>query len=117
VSTAPGSPWAFVSREQKATGAAPNPIQFRFTSATEENDPSPVEVRIMHMDPSGLVGIMTDEPSAVLDVNSDIIRLRTAKTPASAGASGNAGDICWDSNYLYIAVGTNAWKRAALSTW
>ena len=44
-------------------------------------------------------------------------RLRTAKTPASAGASGNKGDICWDANYVYVCVATNTWKRSALSTW
>ena len=29
----------------------------------------------------------------------------------------DAGDICWDSNYVYICVATNTWKRAALSSW
>lgn len=27
------------------------------------------------------------------------------------------GMLCCDSNYLYISVGTNLWKRAALSSW
>jgi len=66
---------------------------------------------------SGNVGIGTTSPSAKLDVNSDIIRLRTAKTPASADASGNAGDICWDSSYVYICVATDTWKRASIATW
>lgn len=55
--------------------------------------------------------------SAMLDINSDTMRLRTARTPASASATGNAGDICWDANYLYIAVATNTWRRIAHSTW
>ncbi|HEX7319730.1 MAG TPA: hypothetical protein VF399_05165 [bacterium] len=54
-------------------------------------------------------------PTALLDINSDILRLRTSKTPASAEASGNAGDICWDSNYIYICVATDTWKRAAIA--
>lgn len=62
-------------------------------------------------------GILTNAPSAALDVNSDIIRLRTAKTPTTAGASGNAGDICWDSSFVYVCVSSNAWKRAAIATW
>ncbi len=66
---------------------------------------------------SGNVGIATTSPTAKLDVNSDIIRLRTSKTPASASAAGNAGDICWDSNYIYIRVATNTWKRSAISSW
>ena len=65
----------------------------------------------------GKVGIGTTDPSAKLDINSDIIRLRTAKTPASAGAAGNQGDECWDANYCYRCVATNTWKRTALTTW
>lgn len=56
-------------------------------------------------------------PTAVVDVLGDTIRLRTSKTPASATAAGNAGDICWDANYLYVCVATNTWKRMALSSW
>lgn len=65
----------------------------------------------------GNVGIGATSPTAKLDINSDILRLRTAKTPASAGAAGNAGDFCWDANYIYICVATNTWKRVAIATW
>jgi len=65
----------------------------------------------------GNVGIGTTGPTALLDVNSDLIRLRTAKTPATSGSAGNAGDICWDSSYIYICVATNSWKRALISAW
>jgi hypothetical protein len=65
---------------------------------------------------SGNVGIGTI-PTAKLDINSDIMRLRTAKTPASAGAAGNAGDICWDANFIYICVATNSWTRVAIAAW
>jgi len=65
----------------------------------------------------GNIGIGTTSPIAKLDVNSDILRLRTAKTPASASATGNQGDICWDSDYIYICVATNTWKRVAIGTW
>lgn len=66
---------------------------------------------------NGNVGIGTSTPTAKLDINSDILRLRTAKTPASAGAAGNTGDICADANYFYRCVSTNSWKRAALNVW
>lgn len=56
-------------------------------------------------------------PTAGIDINHDTIRLRTSRTPSSASASGNAGDICWDSSYLYVCTATNTWKRAALSSW
>jgi hypothetical protein len=66
---------------------------------------------------AGKVGIAINTPTASLDINSDTLRLRNAKTPASAGAAGNAGDICWDANYLYICVAADTWKRMSLSSW
>lgn len=71
----------------------------------------------MRLDSSGRLGIGTTSPTATLDVSADTMRLRTAKTPASATATGNAGDICWDANYVYVCTATNTWKRSALSTW
>lgn len=63
------------------------------------------------------LGTFAADPTAMLDINSDTMRLRTAKTPASASAAGNAGDICWDASYLYICTATNTWRRIAHSTW
>ncbi|MCX6267099.1 MAG: hypothetical protein NTW16_07040, partial [Bacteroidetes bacterium] len=64
------------------------------------------------------VGVLTTEtPTAALDVNSDRIRLRTAKTPATAASTGYTGDICWDASYIYVCIATNTWKRSAISTW
>jgi hypothetical protein len=71
----------------------------------------------MRITSAGLVGIGTTSPTTLLDVNADTVRVRTARTPASASATGATGEICWDANYIYVAVGTNTWKRAALSTW
>lgn len=50
-------------------------------------------------------------------VDATALRARTAKTPASATAAGNVGEICWDSGYVYVCVATNTWKRAALASW
>ncbi|MCM8807570.1 MAG: hypothetical protein NC926_06470 [Candidatus Omnitrophica bacterium] len=69
------------------------------------------------IDTSGNVGIGTTSPTAKLDINSDTIRLRNSKTPPTSGSSGNKGDIAWDSDYLYVCVDTNTWKRIPLQTW
>lgn len=45
------------------------------------------------------------------------INVPSSRTPASAGAAGAAGDICWDSSYIYVCVATDTWKRTAISTW
>jgi hypothetical protein len=69
------------------------------------------------LDTSGNLGIGAASPTALLDVNADTMRLRTARTPASATAAGNAGDICWDATYLYICTATNTWRRILHATW
>jgi hypothetical protein len=41
-------------------------------------------------------------------------------TPASAAATGTAGQIRWDADYIYVCTaGGNpgTWKRVAISTW
>ncbi|AYP69336.1 tail fiber protein [Klebsiella phage Pylas] len=42
---------------------------------------------------------------------------RVVDVPASATASGVAGNIAISSTYLYVCVATNTWVRAAVSTW
>lgn len=64
---------------------------------------------------SGKVGVFTNAPQATLDVNGSF-RI-AASTPSSSSATGAAGQIAWDANYVYVCTSTNTWKRAALSTW
>lgn len=80
------------------------------------NDESAGATRLT-VDTSGNFGFLTDTPTAVVDVNGSTIRVRTARTPASATATGNAGDICWDASYVYVCTAANTWKRVAIATW
>lgn len=68
-------------------------------------------------DNTGKWGFGTTAPTASLDTAGNSLRVRTASTPASATAAGDAGTITWDADYLYVCVATDTWKRAALSTW
>jgi hypothetical protein len=41
----------------------------------------------------------------------------TGTAPATASSTGTAGDVRYDTDYVYICTATNTWKRAALTTW
>lgn len=44
-------------------------------------------------------------------------RIANTTPPATATATGTAGEVRYDSNYIYICVATNTWKRVAIDTW
>ncbi len=79
---------------------------------------------VLHVDAgTNRVGVNTTNPLVALDVNgglriqSDSIAIQNSKTPSNASDTGQAGQICWDTNYLYVCVASNTWKRIALSSW
>jgi len=37
--------------------------------------------------------------------------------PSTTGSAGVTGQMSFDSNYFYVCVGTNNWKRAGLTGW
>lgn len=102
----------------KGTGnAAGGAISFQTSDAGASGTTLQSLTTKMTLDVNGKLGIGTVSPSGLLDVNSDVIRIRTAKTPASATATGNQGDFCWDSSYLYICTATDTWRRVAHASW
>lgn len=40
-----------------------------------------------------------------------------SEPPASSTSTGQVGKITWDSDYIYVCIATNTWKRSRLSTW
>ena len=62
------------------------------------------------------IGIMTNDPTSALDINSDSVRIRTANTPASSSVNWQVGTITWDANYIYVTTSAGVTKRASLST-
>lgn len=65
---------------------------------------------------NGSLAIRNASPTEALDISSATMRLRNPHTPASGTASGNTGDISWDSSYVYVCTSTNSWSRATLNT-
>ena len=47
----------------------------------------------------------------------DQITIREQNAPAAASSNGFRGEIRYDSNYIYVCVAGNTWKRVALSAW
>ncbi len=41
----------------------------------------------------------------------------SGSVPGTSTSSGTTGQIAFDTNYIYICVSNNNWRRAALSTW
>ena len=79
--------------------------------------PSGTERARLTSDGKWLVGTSSDSGGALFQVNGDRIRVATAKTPASASATGTTGEIAWDADYIYVCTATNTWKRSAITTW
>lgn len=52
-----------------------------------------------------------------VSANTDTLRIAIPKTPASADAACSQGDVAWDSNYIYVCVASNSWKRARIRGW
>lgn len=42
---------------------------------------------------------------------------RITTVPATATSTGSAGQIAYDTNFFYVCVATNTWRRTALSSW
>ncbi|MED4586574.1 hypothetical protein P9578_27855 [Brevibacillus choshinensis] len=84
----------------------------RYSDSGEEMD-TPFSINRSN----GNVGIGNTDATAKLDVNGDRIRIRKSATPASSSAPGNVGEIVWDSEYLYICIAPNKWKRTELTSW
>ena len=41
--------------------------------------------------------------------------LKAPQTTKASNATGTPGQICWDSNYIYVCTATNTWKRSPLT--
>jgi len=60
----------------------------------------------------GVQGLRITEVSSTATVG-----ISQGAVPSTEGDTGTAGDIAWDSDYFYICVATDTWKRTAIATW
>jgi hypothetical protein len=52
----------------------------------------------------------------VMVTNADLVLARPGKV-ASTSSPGTPGAIRWDTNYIYICIDSNVWRRAPLTSW
>jgi hypothetical protein len=64
-----------------------------------------------------IYGIFDDDTADQKLTINGLLNQSVSKTPATAAATGTAGDICWDADYIYVCTATDTWKRVAISTW
>ena len=90
-------------------------IQFKSGSSTDINSTATVNTAI-----EGEPHWATDTDSLFVydgTQNKQVVMIDPAGAPASAGASGSAGDIAYDGSFLYICVATDTWLKCAIATW
>jgi len=46
-----------------------------------------------------------------------LTKLQWAGVPASAAATGTAGQVAYESGWFYVCVATDTWQRVAIATW
>jgi hypothetical protein len=111
-----GSAFGYIgSGSNLVTGAATSDFVLRATTNMIFGISTSEKMRI---DSSGnlLIGTTTAGASKLV-VADDSIQINTAKTPASAAATGTTGEFAWDASYFYICTATNTWRRVAHATW
>ncbi len=81
------------------------------TQQTDYNayDPFPAETHEAALDKAMLIAQEQDATVAV--------KLEWVAAPATASDTGVAGEVAYDSDYFYVCVATDTWKRTALVTW
>jgi hypothetical protein len=62
------------------------------------------------------LGANSSDPTASFDADGYNARIRLSIPPATSTSAGEAGEIRWDSGFIYVCVASNTWKRATLNT-
>jgi hypothetical protein len=77
---------------------------------------SGIQSQIIHIGTLNSIGV-ADPTTSTFNFSGRKIKIANTFTPTSSSGVGNVGEICWDSNYLYVCVAPNTWKRSYISTW
>ncbi|HAV26623.1 MAG TPA: hypothetical protein DCX01_10640, partial [Bacteroidetes bacterium] len=102
-----------------ATVTASNTIQLGNTSVTNVKTSGTITAgafTIPNTDGTANQVLKTDGSGALTwSTPSTTATAVTSGTPASSTATGTAGEIRYDTSYIYICVTTNTWARVAIA--
>lgn len=66
-------------------------------------------------------GLFVEDDNVYLSGNTLLSSLNLGNpnrtVPSAYNSAGNSGDIAFDTGYLYLCTGDNAWGRVAVSAW
>lgn len=60
---------------------------------------------------------ITDTNEVYIHNGTKFVPIITNRTPSSATDTGIKGQVAYDTNYIYVCVNSNVWKRVSISTW
>lgn len=58
-----------------------------------------------------------DKPVSTAQATAINAKLEWTSVPASASATGTAGQTAYEAGFLYVCVATDTWQRVAIATW
>jgi len=68
-------------------------------------------------DTVGITLLSRNRRTEMLNPVMGIIGVTAGFAPSTTASTGVTGQMSFDSNYFYVCVGTNKWKRAGLTGW
>jgi hypothetical protein len=78
-----------------------------------------IGVRVANSSVAGVMKI--GDNLAMTGANSDVLSLSNVVSvvavPSNSTSTGVGGQIAFNNDYIFVCIGVNTWKRAALSTW
>ena len=99
VNSAPSGGGASVTISDTPPAASPGDLWW-------ESDSGRLKIRYQDTDTTQWVDVAPPLSSAL-----------STDAPATATSNGTVGDIRMDTDFIYVCVGTNAWKRVAIAVW
>lgn len=63
------------------------------------------------------LGSVADSTTSTLDLGDLTLDASIVAVPATSSSAGSIGQLASDSDYFYVCVDTNTWKRVSLSSW